>query len=160
MRSGKQTFAQSTGNCFTHLRNRQIFVIASGSWVGAGADAAAGWAVGAAWVAAGVGAAAGWAAGWAAGLADGVKPSTSALMMRPSGPEPFTCFRSMPFCSAMALANGDAFTRPSPLSLAGAWACFLRSRFSFRGLQPQLVPVRYHHQVIPWSWLLFRRSRQ
>ncbi len=51
--------------------------------------------------------------------------STSAFTMRPLGPEPVTPERSMPFCSAMRFANGDAMMR-SP-ELAGAEAAGARA---------------------------------
>src|SRR6185437_7944680 len=69
--------------------------------------------------AAGGGAADGWPAGAAAGALDrlgwtcpGCAPSTSALTIRPCGPEPFRLARSKPFCSAMRRASGDAKMRP------------------------------------------------
>src|SRR6185437_6880081 len=39
--------------------------------------------------------------------------STSALTMRPRGPEPFSAERSTPFCAAILRARGDANIRPA-----------------------------------------------
>ena len=74
-------------------------------------------AVGAAGVAAG---AATWAAA-GAGLA-AIARSTSALTMRPPGPEPESAARSSPFSLAIRRASGEAFTRPSPLGAGWAGA--------------------------------------
>ncbi len=54
---------------------------------------------------------AGVAAPLAGAAAPGCAPSTSAFTMRPLGPEPFTPDRSMPFCSAMRFASGEAMMR-------------------------------------------------
>src|SRR5438270_13685513 len=63
-----------------------------------------GWAAGVA----GFGAVFGAAAGAAA---PGLAPSTSALTMRPFGPEPLRPERSTPFSPAMRLASGEAKMR-------------------------------------------------
>ncbi len=53
------------------------------------------------------------AAGFAAGAftPDFFASSTSALTMRPRGPEPCTAAMSIPACAANRFANGDAKTR-------------------------------------------------
>ncbi len=76
--------------------------------------------------AAGAEAAAGAAAGAEAG-AEAEAPSTSALTMRPCGPEPVKVVRSTPLSAAMRRASGEAKTRlPSPVAgAAGAGASVL-----------------------------------
>ena len=49
-----------------------------------------------------------------AGAAPACAPSTSALMIRPPGPDPVSEPRSTPFSSAIRRASGLALTRPSP----------------------------------------------
>ncbi len=67
------------------------------------------------------GAATGAAAGVAVGAAadGGFAPSTSALTMRPFGPEPLTPARSTPLSAAIRLASGLATTR-SPFAAGAA----------------------------------------
>ena len=48
--------------------------------------------------------------------------STSALTIRPPGPEPESAARSSPFSLAIRRARGEALTLPSPLGRAGAGA--------------------------------------
>ena len=70
-----------------------------------------------------VGAAAGGAVGVATGAdaAAGLAPSTSALTMRPCGPEPVIFVRFKPFSAAMRRARGEAKTRaPAGLAAVGA----------------------------------------
>ena len=69
---------------------------------------------------AGIAAAVGAAAETAAGAA--LAPSTSALTMRPRGPEPDIVFRSMPLSAAMRRAKGEANTRLPSLAAGAAGA--------------------------------------
>src|SRR6056297_2721867 len=60
----------------------------------------------------------------AAGLAPGCAASTSALTIRPCGPEPDSAARSIPFCAAIRRASGEAKMRPpSAVTGAGGAAC-------------------------------------
>ena len=73
--------------------------------------------------AAALGAAAGAAVAAAAGAPPFSAASMSDLTIRPCGPEPLSCARSMPACCAMRRARGEAKTRPSdPEAGAGAAA--------------------------------------
>ena len=62
------------------------------------------------------------AAGAVAGFAPGFAISTSAFTTRPRGPVPLTALRSIPFCSAIRRAKGDAKTRCASRAAGGAGA--------------------------------------
>src|SRR5690242_16352609 len=59
--------------------------------------------------------------------------STSALTMRPRGPEPWRTVISTPFCSAILRASGEAKMRPPDGGLAGEGETALVSVFAGGG---------------------------
>jgi hypothetical protein len=109
-----ETVSWKTGACHASVRRRAIVFrvevsSTSSTSPAAAARAAAGSALGAATVAC----------------------STSSATILPSGPEPCSVAMSIPFSRASLRASGDALTRPSPRSAAGAWAAAVAAAASW-----------------------------